>query len=297
MEQLKAELSAVLGESLSRLERISEQPYAHLYALYDNEGHPLSLLAKSYVCQGIAQQEAYKLSMLAREGEVRLPTVYGMVMTKQTPYKELLLMERLRGVSVEAPTRTPQRWNLLKDQIVDSILAWHRIDSHGLVGTVDGTQENTWPKWYAQRIEVIWSTLLKVSAPLLTHDDRSLLFRTRQSLAGLFTDFQETCVLVHGNLTLRSMLKDARTDQLLAMLNPGPMLWAPREYDLFRLCEDGMPSELLYHYLSKAPVSEAFLYRRWLYGIWEAAARYIHTGLLDRAAFDSAATALLPWLE
>ncbi|QWA12723.1 YcbJ family phosphotransferase [Sodalis ligni] len=297
MEQLKAELSAVLGEPLSRLERISEQPYAHLYAMYDKEGNPLSLLAKSYVCQGIAQQEAYKLSMLAREGDVRLPTVYGLVVTQQAPYKELLLMERLRGVSVEAPTRTPQRWALLKDHIVECVLAWHRIDSHGLVGTVDSTQDNTWSKWYAQRMEVIWSTLLKVSAPLLTYEDRSLLFRTRQSREKLFAEDPENCVLVHGNLTLRSMLKDSRTDQLLAMLNPGPMLWAPREYDLFRLCEDGMAKELLYHYLSKAPVSEAFLYRRWIYAIWEAAARYIHTGFLDRGVFQQAGPELRPWLD
>lgn len=61
MEQLRAELSAVLGEPLSRLERISEQPYAHLYAMYDREGHVLSLVAKSYLCPGIAQQEAYNL--------------------------------------------------------------------------------------------------------------------------------------------------------------------------------------------------------------------------------------------
>lgn len=59
---------------MSRLERISEQPYAHLlYAMYDREGHALSLVVKSYLCSGIAQQEAYKLSMLAREGEIRLP--------------------------------------------------------------------------------------------------------------------------------------------------------------------------------------------------------------------------------
>ncbi len=35
MEQLRAELSIVLGESISRLERVSEQPYAHMYSLYD----------------------------------------------------------------------------------------------------------------------------------------------------------------------------------------------------------------------------------------------------------------------
>lgn len=191
MEQLRVELSAVLGEPLSRLERISEQPYAHLYAMYDREGHALSLVAKSYLCPGIAQQEAYKLSMLAREGEIRLPTVYGLILSQHPPYKELLLMERLRGVPVEAPTRTPERWQQLQEQIVDGILAWHRIDSHGLVGTVDSTQENRWPAWYSQRIEVIWSTLSKVSAPLLSHDDRVLLFRTRQCLPRLFDDFNE----------------------------------------------------------------------------------------------------------
>nr|WP_113867009.1 YcbJ family phosphotransferase [Brenneria salicis]NMN91403.1 phosphotransferase family enzyme [Brenneria salicis ATCC 15712 = DSM 30166]RBP61755.1 phosphotransferase family enzyme [Brenneria salicis ATCC 15712 = DSM 30166]RLM30496.1 hypothetical protein BHG07_10500 [Brenneria salicis ATCC 15712 = DSM 30166] len=297
MEQLKSELSTVLGESLSRLERISEQPYADLYALYDKEGHAIPLLAKSYICQGVAQQEAYKLSMLAREGDVRLPTVYGLVITQQAPYKELLLIERLRGVSVEAPTRTTQRWTLLMDQIVDDVLAWHRIDSHSCVGSVDSTQENDWFSWYQQRLEVLWSTLLNITAPQLTQADRSLLYRTRQELPALFDDFHDNCVLVHGNLSLRSMLKDARTDQLLAMINPGMMLWAPREYELFRLCGSGMPQQLLYHYLKKAPVAESFVYRRWLYVIWEAVSRYIHTGQLDRQLFDIASRELAPWLE
>ncbi|MCG8709045.1 YcbJ family phosphotransferase [Brenneria sp. 4F2] len=297
MEQLKAELSTVLGESLSRLERVSEQPYAHLYALYDKEGNAIPLLAKSYVCQGVAQQEAYKLSMLSREGDVRLPTVYGLVITQQSPYKELLLIERLRGVSVEAPTRTALRWTSLMDQIVESVLAWHRIDSHGCVGPVDSTQENDWFSWYQQRLEVLWSTLLHISAPLLTQKDRSLLYRSRQCLPILFDDFNDSCVLVHGNLSLRSMLKDSHSDQLLAMINPGVMLWAPREYELLRLCEAGMPEQLLYHYLGKAPVAESFVYRRWLYVIWEAVARYINTGQLDRLLFDTASRELSPWLE
>ncbi|AUH01107.1 hypothetical protein CWC46_15545 [Prodigiosinella confusarubida] len=297
MELLKAELSTVLGESLSRLECISEQPYANLYALYDKEGNAIPLLAKGYVCQGIAQQEAYKLTMLAREGDVRLPTVYGLVTTHQPPYKELLLIERLRGVSVEAPPRTPARWVSLMDQIVESVLAWHRIDSHSCVGTVDSIQENSWFNWYQQRLEVLWSTVVNVNAPLLTQEDRTLLYRSRECLPELFDDFDDGCVLVHGNLSLRSMLKDARSDQLLAMINPGIVLWAPREYELFRLCESGMPEQLLYHYLSKAPVAEDFIYRRWLYAIWEAISRYIHTGQLDRSVFDIASRELLPWLE
>ena len=86
--------------------------------------------------------------MLAREGVVRVPTVFGLVTTSQSPFKEVLLIERLRGVSAEAPTRTPQRGEMLVEQIIEGLLAWHRIDSHGHVGTVDSTQENKWPRWY-----------------------------------------------------------------------------------------------------------------------------------------------------
>lgn len=220
MEQLKAELSVILGESITRLERISEQPYAHLYAMYNRQDQAMPLLAKSYVCQGIAQQEAYKLSMLAREGDIRLPTVYGLVMIHQSPYKEILLIERLRGVSVEAPTRTGDRWNALMDQIVEGILSWHRIDSHGCVGHVESTQENNWYCWYQQRVDVLWAALSNMNAPLMTQADRAVLYRAKASLALLFADFDDSSVLVHGNLTLRSMLKDVRSDQLLAMLNP-----------------------------------------------------------------------------
>ncbi len=69
--------------------------------------------------------------------------------------------------------------------------------------------------------------------------DKRLLFRSRECLPELFRDFNDNAVLVHGNFTLRSMLKDPRSDQLLAMVGPGMMLWAPREYELFRLAEGG----------------------------------------------------------
>ena len=77
--------------------------------------------------------------MLAREGTVRMPTVYGVMTHEEHPGPDVLLIERLRGVSVEAPTRTPERWEQLKDQIVEALLARHRQDSRGLVSAVDST--------------------------------------------------------------------------------------------------------------------------------------------------------------
>ncbi|MWT63678.1 hypothetical protein GP939_37895, partial [Escherichia coli] len=108
--------------------------------------------------------------------------------------------------------------------------------------------------------------------------------------------FNDNCVLVHGNFTLRSMLKDSRSDQLLAMVGPGIMLWAPREYELFRLSEGGAAEDLFWHYLQRAPVAEAFLWRRWLYLLWDEVAQLVNTGRFNRASFDLAAKSLLPWL-
>ena len=296
MEQLRAELALVLGESISRLEPVSEQPYATLFTLYDKAGHAMSLVAKCYRNTGMAAREAYKLSMLAREGNIRLPAVYGVVLSQQKPQHEVLLIERLGGVPVEAPTRTPQRWAELQQQIVESLLAWHRIDSHGLVGTVDSTQENRWAAWYAQRVEVLWATLSNLTPPGFTHDDRRILYRSREQLPQLFRDFDDSCVLVHGNVTLRNMLKDARSDLLLAMVNPGTMLWAPREYELFRLWDGGAAESLLFRYLEHAPVAEAFIGRRWLYLLWDTIATLVDTGKFNRRQFATAAEGLLPWL-
>ncbi|HDR2478176.1 TPA: YcbJ family phosphotransferase [Enterobacter ludwigii] len=296
MEQLRAELSHLLGEKLSRVECVNEKADTALWSLYDSQGNPMPLMARSFTSPGVARQLAWKMSMLARQGTVRMPTVYGVMTHEEHSGPDVLLIERLRGVPVEAPARSPERWEQLKDQIVEALLGWHRQDSGGLVGPVDSTQENLWPLWYRQRVEVLWGTLNQFNNTGLTMQDKRILFRTRECLPALFDGFNDNCVLVHGNFTLRSMLKDPRSDQLLAMVGPGIMLWAPREYELFRLSDSGAAEGLLWHYLQRAPVAEAFLWRRWLYLLWDEVAQLVNTGRFNRANFDLATKSLLPWL-
>ena len=296
MEQLRAELSHLLGEKLSRVECVNEKADTALWSLYDSHGHPMPLLARSFTTPGLARQLAWKMSMLARSGTVRMPVVYGVMTHDEHPGPDVLLIERLHGVPVEAPARTPERWEQLKDQIVEALLAWHRQDSHGCVGVVDSTQENIWPSWYRQRVEVLWNTLNQFKNTGLTMQDKRILFRTRECLPKLFDGFNDNCVLVHGNLNLRSMLKDARTDQLVAVVGPGVMLWAPREYELFRLSDSALAEGLLWHYLQHAPVAEAFIWRRWLYTLWDEVAQLVNTGHFNRANFDLASKSLLPWI-
>ena len=81
------------------------------------------------------------------------------------------------------------------------------------------------------------------------------------------------------------------------MVSPGPILWAPREYELFRLHESPQAEQLLWHYLQRAPVAEAFLWRRWLYLLWDEVEKLVNTGKFNRANFDLASKSLLPWLS
>lgn len=296
MESLKSELSLVLGETVSRLETISEQPPTRLYALYDRQDKPMPLVAKYFRSQGRAALEAKKLALLGHEGLIKVPAVYGLVLCQQPPVHEMLLMARLEGVSAEAPARDAARWQQLCEEAVEGLLAWHRISSHGLVGTVDSTQQNSWPAWFHQRVEVLWSTLSYLRPPAFTLADRQMLFRSRQQLAQLFRDFDDPCVMLHGNLRLTSLIKNARSDQLLAMTQPGAILWGPREYELIHLGDTPMEQMLLQHYLQCAPVSEGFLWRRWLYQLWECIDELVQNGRFDRPRFDHACAQLLPWL-
>lgn len=119
MEQLRTELSHLLGEKLSRVECVSEQAATALWFLYDAQGNPMPLLARSFTTPGVARQLAWKISTLARNGTVRMPVVYGVMTHEEHPGPDVLLLERLRGVPVEAPTRTPARWEQLQEQIVE----------------------------------------------------------------------------------------------------------------------------------------------------------------------------------
>lgn len=297
MEHLRTELALVLGEPVSRVECISRQPDASLYTLYDDEGDSLPMVAKYFTLKDAAAQEAQKLSLLAKQGKVRVPLVFGVVSSEQPPLHEVLLLERLGGVSIAVPARTAKREQQLRRQIVSGLLAWHQIDSGGLVGTVDSQQKNGWPAWYRQRIEVLWAMITMRCPAFLCMDDRRILYRSRDRFATLFGDFNDPCVLIHGNLSPDNILKNPGHDRLLAMVNPGPLQWAPREFDLYPFCGFASGDALLNDYYQYAPLAEGFVARRWLYLLWEEIARWQNHGKFNRQRFRLAAESLLPWLS
>lgn len=182
------------------------------------------------------------------------------------------------------------------DQIVEGVLAWHRIDSHGCVGNVDSTQENDWFSWYQQRVEVLWATLSNMNSPLMTLEDRAVLYRARASLNRFFAGFDDSSVLVHGNLTLRSMLKDPAVTNCWRCLIPAQCYGHRVSMIYSASVKRGCRASYFIATLAKRRFLN-LLARRWLYTLWELVSRFIHTGNLDRTLFDNAAQQLLPWLE
>ncbi|MGK7425067.1 hypothetical protein ACSQ9L_22195, partial [Salmonella enterica] len=67
------------------------------------------------------------------------------------------------------------------------------------------------------------------------------------------------------NFCQRSMLKEARSDQLLPMVGRGLKLWAPREFELFRLMGARVAEGWRWRYLQRGAVAESFIGRRGLY--------------------------------
>ncbi|MDI5454612.1 hypothetical protein MJM04_35690, partial [Salmonella enterica subsp. enterica serovar Cerro] len=41
-----------------------------------------------------------------------------------------------------------------------------------------------------------------------------------------------------------------------------------------------------WHYLQRAPVAESFIWRRWLYVLWDEVAQLVNTGRFNRTNFD-----------
>ncbi len=297
MELLKAELSLILGESISRIETLHCQSQSCLYAIYDRSGHAMPMAVRCFSQPGLAEQQARKLMLLRQKGTIPVPVVYGVVVSERLPFHELLLMGRIGGISAEAPASSAEQWQTLAQQITEGLGAWHSHSADGMSGYVDSTQKIRWPDWYLQHTSVLLALLRQKRQTVIPADDQQLLHRSLLCHETLFADLNAPNVLVHGNLTLNTIIKDPRTGHLLAMVQPGRVLWAPAEYELFRLQNSPREQSLLQCYLKKYGVDEGFIWRCSLYRLWDQVEQLIHNRPFSTEIYSEARGNLLPWLE
>ncbi|MGL5726783.1 MAG: phosphotransferase [Plesiomonas sp.] len=297
MECLTEELSLLLGEKVSRTEIVGKGAFSTVFALYDSSNAAFPVVAKAYPMKGMAESEISKLSVLARHAMVRMPAIYGVHHSEQSAaFKEVVLMERLAGISVTAPCRNANRSAALSEQIADCLLSWHRVDGQGLSGLSGELSDVAWPLWYRQYLAGLWSAI-EANPAFCDYAERIVLYRSLERYDQFFSEFDDASVLVHGDFKLRNLLKDAKTDQLIAAIDPGPMQCAPREFDLIHLCCEPFAEKVLSTYLQRAPVAEQFAARRWLYKVWDEVACGLKKGKLDQSIFAIYSKLLTPWLE
>ena len=281
MEGLLDDLGQLLGEPVSRAEVIGRGQVATVYALYDSQNRTFPVVAKAYPVAGVAQNEMNKLLLYCP--------------TRTSLYKEILLLERLPGITVSAPCRSTDRSQALSEHIVDCLLSWHRVDSQGFTGISGDLKEQGWTEWYTRYQVQLWNQLEAFTD--CDYAERVILYRSLEKTSRLFSEFDDTCVLVHGDFRLRNLLKDVKTDQLLAVLDPGEIQAAPREYDLMHLCDDPFAEKVLSTYLKRAPVAEQFAARRWLYKVWDEVAAGLRCGKMNHERLAAYSQNLIPWLE
>lgn len=89
--------------------------------------------------------------MLARSGTVRMPTIYGVMTHEEHPGPDVLLLERMRGVSVEAPARTtPELGNNRATK--SPSLYWPRVIVRQVAACVGGS-DNTGTSWPRRKMQ------------------------------------------------------------------------------------------------------------------------------------------------
>jgi hypothetical protein len=72
----------------------------------------MPLMARSFTTPGMAQQLAWKTSMLARSGTVRMPVIYGVLTHEEHPGPDVLLLERLRVCRWKRQPERPNAGNI-----------------------------------------------------------------------------------------------------------------------------------------------------------------------------------------
>lgn len=297
MELLKSELSMILGKPISRIETLNCQSHSCLYALYDPSGNALPLAVRYFSRPGYAEQEARKLMLLRQQGGVRVPQVYGVVVSERPPFHELLLLERIGGLPVEAPPHSGAQWQTLVQQVIEAMMQWHSHSANGMSGYIDSSQTLSWPDWFFQYSSVLLSLLRHTQQQDISPEELQFLHLTQRCHDKLFADLRAENVMVHGNLRLNTLLKDPRSGQLLAIVQPGRVLWAPAEYELFHLQESSAGQQIVSAWLRQFTPDEGFLWRSALYRLWYQVEQRVHNQPFSAENFRNAITDLRPWLE
>jgi fructosamine-3-kinase len=265
-------LEAVIWEAfhapLASAERIPDAALGYVYRVsFPSEPHQAIVKWQRHL--GRSARQARQLQELRKHAVVKVPEVYLC-----DPEREVLVIEYLSGVradSVEPPDAAATE--RLADEIVQALLAWHRVKNPAGFGPLDGPYYGRWVDYYKERLISYHAEIHKeASAELrLTDDVFEVADRSLERMEEILGHAHSEAALVHSDYHLANLLMDPRTFRLTGVIDPLDAEWADTELDLIHLeWPWGDKQHLLTRYQQRVALPEGFPLRYAFYQFWYA---------------------------
>jgi fructosamine-3-kinase len=268
----RRDLEAVVWEAfrapLTAVEPMPDAALGYVYlARLPREPHRAILKWPRHL--GCSARERRQLEDLRKHASIRVPEVYLC-----DPKREVLVLEYLPGVracdAVQPDAATAER---LADDVVNALLAWHRVKHPAGFGPLDGPHCDRWVDYYRQRVVAYHAAICRETSPELRLSGyvREIAERSLARLDEILAPAHREAVLVHSDYHLANLIMDPKTYRLTGAIDPLDAEWADPELDLLHWeWPWGDPQHLLAKYQQHLPLPEGFPLRYACYDLWYA---------------------------
>ena len=232
---------------------------------------PFQVVCKIYLYDHMAEKEALQLTELSRHGTLPMPQVYFLHRKDTSIHRDALLMQYTPGITFSAITDlTPEQSDHIAQEIVENLLAYHRIPHAGfgeIGGSVFYDDFRDWYRLLAADYMKSGQTLFHQG--LLDPDNYQVLCEAWEAFDAIFSLPITEARLVHGDYNGWNYLIRPDYTGVSSIIDPFDACWGDPEMDLPHLRE-----EHLALYAQRAPLTPNFALKRHFYSLFSNVRHY-----------------------
>lgn len=239
--------------------------YGRVYKTTLSDGEVIAI--KGYKLQGMQQEEAYQLGVLAANTSVEMPKV---LFTYEDDNTEILGMTFVEGQNVLNPMfllKSKSQKQKFAEEVISGMLELHSI-TNDKFGELSNPVYDSWYDYYQKEKQEPWLKALNELTKNGKFSNKKM--KALYDATELFNKIpQENTkpVLIHADLNIMNIMADPKTFKLTGFIDPCGSIWADREYDLFQLRNMWGDAYGLYEtYKSKYDMNEFTDFRVAYYG-------------------------------
>ena len=239
--------------------------YGRVYKTTLSDGEVIAI--KGYKLQGMQQEEAYQLGVLAANTSVEMPKV---LFTYEDDNTEILGMTFVEGQNVLSPMfllKSKSQKQKFAEEVISGMLELHSI-TNDKFGELSNPVYDSWYDYYQKEKQEPWLKALNELTKNGKFSNKKM--KVLYDATELFNKIPQEntkSVLIHADLNIMNIMADPKTFKLTGFIDPCGSIWADREYDLFQLRNMWGDAYGLYEtYKSKCKMNEFTDFRVAYYG-------------------------------